>query len=185
MAMIRKSSKLDNVLYDIRGPVMDEAIRMEEEGYSIIKLNIGNPAPFGLEAPDEIIHDIIFNVRNAQGYTDSKGIFPARKAVMQYCQQKNIEGVTVNDIFIGNGASELIIMAMQALLDHGDEILVPAPDYPLWTAAVNLGGGTAVHYLCDEQSEWYPDIDDIKNKLTPNTKGIVIINPNNPTGAVY
>jgi alanine-synthesizing transaminase len=148
-------------------------------------LNIGNPAPFGLEAPDEIIHDVIFNVRNAQGYTDSMGIFPARKAVMQYCQQKNIDGVTVNDIYIGNGASELIIMAMHALLDHGDEILVPAPDYPLWTAAVNLGGGTSVHYICDEQSEWYPDIEDIKSKITPNTKGIVVINPNNPTGAVY
>jgi alanine-synthesizing transaminase len=185
MAMIRKSSKLDNVLYDIRGPVMDEAIRMEEEGYSIIKLNIGNPAPFGLEAPDEIIHDVIFNVRKAQGYTDSKGIFPARKAIMQYCQKKNIEDVTVNDIYVGNGVSELIMMAMQALLDHGDEILVPAPDYPLWTASINLSGGTAVHYLCDEQSDWYPDIEDMKKKITPNTRGIVVINPNNPTGAVY
>ena len=185
MSIIKKSSKLDNVLYDIRGPVMDEAKRLEEEGYNILKLNIGNPAPFGLEAPDEIIHDVIFNVRNAQGYTDSMGIFPARKAVMQYCQKKNIDGVTVNDIYIGNGASELIIMAMHALLDHGDEILVPAPDYPLWTAAVNLGGGTSVHYICDEQSEWYPDIEDIKSKITPNTKGIVVINPNNPTGAVY
>lgn len=185
MSVIKKSSKLDNVLYDIRGPVMDEAKRLEEEGYSILKLNIGNPAPFGLEAPDEIIQDVIFNVRNAQGYTDSKGIFPARKAVMQYCQQKNIPNVSVNDIYIGNGASELIIMSMQALLNHGDEILVPAPDYPLWTAAVNLSGGTAVHYLCDEQSEWYPDIEDIKRKITPNTKGIVVINPNNPTGAVY
>jgi alanine-synthesizing transaminase len=185
MAMIRKSSKLDNVLYDIRGPVMDEAIRMEEEGYSIIKLNIGNPAPFGLEAPDEIIHDVIFNVRKAQGYTDSKGIFPARKAIMQYCQKKNIEDVTVNDIYVGNGVSELIMMAMQALLDHGDEILVPAPDYPLWTASINLSGGTAVHYRCDEQSDWYPDIEDMKKKITPNTRGIVVINPNNPTGAVY
>jgi alanine-synthesizing transaminase len=185
MSVIKKSSKLDHVLYDIRGPVMDEAKRLEEEGYNILKLNIGNPAPFGLEAPDEIIQDVIFNVRNAQGYTDSKGIFPARKAVMQYCQQKNIENVSVNDIYIGNGASELIIMSMQALLDHGDEILVPAPDYPLWTAAVNLSGGTAVHYICDEQSEWYPDIEDIKRKITPNTKGIVVINPNNPTGAVY
>jgi alanine-synthesizing transaminase len=164
---------------------MDEAKRLEEEGYHILKLNIGNPAPFGLNAPDEIIQDVIFNVRNAQGYTDSKGIFPARKAVMQYCQQKNIENVSVNDIYIGNGASELIIMSLQALLDHGDEILVPAPDYPLWTASVNLAGGTAVHYLCDEESDWYPDIEDIKKKITPKTKGIVIINPNNPTGAVY
>ena len=185
MSVIKKSSKLDNVLYDIRGPVMDEAKRLEEEGYHILKLNIGNPAPFGLNAPDEIIQDVIFNVRNAQGYTDSKGIFPARKAVMQYCQQKNIENVSVNDIYIGNGASELIIMSLQALLDHGDEILVPAPDYPLWTASVNLAGGTAVHYLCDEESDWYPDIEDIKKKITPKTKGIVIINPNNPTGAVY
>jgi alanine-synthesizing transaminase len=185
MSVIKKSSKLDNVLYDIRGPVMDEAKRLEEEGYNILKLNIGNPAPFGLDAPDEIIQDVIFNVRNAQGYTDSKGIFPARKAVMQYCQYKNIGNVSVNDIYIGNGASELIIMSMQALLDHGDEILVPAPDYPLWTASVNLAGGTAVHYICDEQSEWYPDIEDIKKKITPNTKGIVVINPNNPTGALY
>jgi alanine-synthesizing transaminase len=185
MSVIKKSSKLDNVLYDIRGPVMDEAKRLEEEGYNILKLNIGNPAPFGLDAPDEIIQDVIFNVRNAQGYTDSKGIFPARKAVMQYCQYKNIGNVNVNDIYIGNGASELIIMSMQALLDHGDEILVPAPDYPLWTASVNLAGGTAIHYICDEQSEWYPDIEDIKKKITPNTKGIVVINPNNPTGALY
>ncbi|HHY82504.1 MAG TPA: pyridoxal phosphate-dependent aminotransferase [Clostridiales bacterium] len=185
MTIIKKSSKLDNVLYDIRGPVMDEAKRLEEEGYNILKLNIGNPYPFGLEAPDEIIQDVIYNVRNAQGYTDSKGIFPARKAIMQYCQHKDIEGVTVNDIYVGNGVSELIIMSMQALLDHGDEILVPAPDYPLWTASVNLAGGKAVHYMCDEQSDWYPDIEDIKKKITPNTKGIVIINPNNPTGAVY
>ena len=185
MSVIKKSSKLDNVLYDIRGPVMDEAKRMEDEGYHILKLNIGNPAPFGLNAPDEIIQDVISNVRNAQGYTDSKGIFPARKAVMQYCQHKNIENVSVNDIFIGNGASELIIMSMQALLDHGDEILVPAPDYPLWTASVNLAGGTAVHYLCDEESDWYPDIEDMKKKITPQTRGIVIINPNNPTGANY
>lgn len=185
MTIIKKSSKLDNVLYDIRGPVMDEAKRLEEEGYNIMKLNIGNPAPFGLEAPDEIIHDVIYNVRRAQGYTDSMGIFPARKAVMQYCQQKNIEGVTVNDIYIGNGVSELIMLALQALLDNGDEILIPAPDYPLWTASTNLAGGTAVHYLCDEKSDWYPDIEDIKKKITPNTKGIVVINPNNPTGAVY
>jgi len=185
MRILKKSSKLDNVCYDIRGPVMEEAKRLEEEGYSILKLNIGNPAPFGLDAPDEIIHDVIINLRNAQGYTDSKGIFPARKAVMQYCQQKGIEGVGVNDIYIGNGASELIIMSMQGLLDNGDEILVPAPDYPLWTAAINLAGGKAVHYMCDEASDWFPDIEDIKSKITANTKGIVVINPNNPTGAVY
>jgi alanine-synthesizing transaminase len=185
MTIIKKSHKLDNVLYDIRGPVMDEAKRLEEEGYNIMKLNIGNPAPFGLEAPDEIIHDVIYNIRKAQGYTDSMGIFPARKAVMHYCQEKNIEGVTVNDIYIGNGVSELIMLSLQALLDNGDEILIPAPDYPLWTASTNLAGGVAVHYLCDEQSDWCPDIDDIKKKITPNTKGIVVINPNNPTGAVY
>jgi alanine-synthesizing transaminase len=185
MTIIKKSHKLDNVLYDIRGPVMDEAKRLEEEGYNIMKLNIGNPAPFGLEAPDEIIHDVIYNIRKAQGYTDSMGIFPARKAVMHYCQEKNIEGVTVNDIYLGNGVSELIMIALQALLDNGDEILIPAPDYPLWTASTNLAGGVAVHYLCDEQSDWCPDIDDIKKKITPNTKGIVVINPNNPTGAVY
>jgi len=185
MKTIKKSSKLDNVLYDIRGPVMDEAKRLEEEGYHIMKLNIGNPAPFGLEAPDEIIHDVIYNVRRAQGYTDSQGIFPARKAIMHYCQQKNIDGVTVNDIYVGNGVSELIMIALQALLNNGDEILIPAPDYPLWTAAANLAGGVAVHYICDEQSDWYPDIEDIKKKITPKTKGIVIINPNNPTGAVY
>lgn len=164
---------------------MQEAKRLEEEGYNIIKLNIGNPAPFGLDAPDEIIHDVIINLREAQGYSDSKGIFSARKAIMQYCQQKQIENVGVDDIFIGNGVSELILMAMQGLLDNGDEILVPAPDYPLWTAAVNLAGGKAVHYICDEASDWNPDIEDIKSKITPKTKGIVIINPNNPTGAVY
>src|SRR5690554_423974 len=170
MTFIKKSSKLDNVLYDIRGPVMDEAKRLEEEGYKIMKLNIGNPAPFGFDAPDEIIHDVIYNIRKAQGYTDSMGIFPARKAVMQYCQQRNIEGVTVNDIYIGNGVSELIMLSLQALLDNGDEILIPAPDYPLWTASTNLAGGTPVHYLCDEQSDWYPDIEDIKKKITPKTK---------------
>ncbi len=185
MYTIKKSSKLSNVCYDIRGPVMQEAKRLEEEGYNIIKLNIGNPAPFGLDAPDEIIHDVIINLREAQGYSDSKGIFSARKAIMQYCQQKQIENVGVDDIFIGNGVSELILMAMQGLLDNGDEILVPAPDYPLWTAAVNLAGGKAVHYICDEASDWNPDIEDIKSKITPKTKGIVIINPNNPTGAVY
>jgi len=185
LKLIKKSRKLDNVCYDIRGPVLDECKRLEEDGYSIIKLNIGNPAPFGLNAPDEIIMDVIMNLKNAQGYSDSKGIFPARKAVMQYCQQKNIEGVGIEDIYIGNGVSELIMMSMQGLLDNGDEILIPAPDYPLWTAAVNLAGGRPVHYICDEQSDWYPDLEDIRQKITPNTKGIVVINPNNPTGAVY
>lgn len=185
MKMIKKSSKLDNVCYDIRGPVLDESKRLEEEGYNIIKLNIGNPAPFGLKAPDEIIVDVIMNLRNAQGYSDSKGIFSARKAVMQYCQEKGIDNVEIDDIYIGNGVSELIMIAMQGLLDNGDEILIPAPDYPLWTAAVNLAGGTPVHYMCDEESDWYPNLEDIRKKVTPNTKGIVIINPNNPTGAVY
>jgi len=185
LKMIKKSSKLDNVCYDIRGPVLDESKRLEEEGYNIIKLNIGNPAPFGLKAPDEIIVDVIMNLRNAQGYSDSKGIFSARKAVMQYCQEKGIDNVEIDDIYIGNGVSELIMIAMQGLLDNGDEILIPAPDYPLWTAAVNLAGGTPVHYMCDEESDWYPDLEDIRKKVTPNTKGIVIINPNNPTGAVY
>lgn len=182
---IKKSSKLDNVCYDIRGPVLDESKRLEEEGYNIIKLNIGNPAPFGLKAPDEIIVDVIMNLNNAQGYSDSKGIFPARKAVMHYCQDKGIANVGIEDIYIGNGVSELIMIAMQGLLDNGDEILLPAPDYPLWTAAVNLAGGKPVHYICDEQSDWYPDLSDIREKVTPNTKGIVVINPNNPTGAVY
>jgi Aminotransferase class I and II. len=185
LRIFKKSHKLDNVCYDIRGPIMDEAKRLEEEGYNIIKLNIGNPAPFGFDAPDEIIRDVIANLNNAQGYSDSKGIFPARKSVMQYCQQKNIRNVKIDDIYIGNGVSELIMICMQGLLDCGDEILVPAPDYPLWTAAVNLAGGTAVHYICDEESEWLPDLDDIRSKITPNTKGIVVINPNNPTGAVY
>ncbi|NLJ66924.1 MAG: pyridoxal phosphate-dependent aminotransferase [Clostridiales bacterium] len=185
MKMIKKSSKLDNVCYDIRGPVLDESKRLEEEGYNIIKLNIGNPAPFGLKAPDEIIVDVIMNLRNAQGYSDSKGIFAARKAVMQYCQQKGIDNVEIDDIYIGNGVSELIMIAMQGLLDNGDEVLIPAPDYPLWTAAVNLSGGTPVHYMCDEESDWYPDLEDIRKKVTPNTKGIVVINPNNPTGSVY
>ena len=185
MVKIKKSSKLDNVLYDIRGPVLDEAKRLEDEGCRVIKLNTGNPAPFGLFAPDEVIHDMIVNLRETQGYSDSKGLFPARKAIMQYCQQKGIKGVGTEDVFIGNGASEVIVMAMQALLDKDDEVLIPAPDYPLWTAAVNLSGGKPVHYLCDESSEWYPDIDDIKRKVTKRTKGIVIINPNNPTGALY
>lgn len=180
-----KSKKLENVCYDIRGPVMDQSFIMEMNGENIIKLNIGNPAPFDLFAPDEIIHDVRLNLKNSEGYCDSKGIFPARKAIMQYYQEKGIMGIGLEDIYIGNGASELITMSMQGLLDSGDEILVPAPDYPLWTASVNLSGGKAVHYLCDEQSDWYPDLDDIRAKITPQTKGIVIINPNNPTGAVY
>lgn len=169
MNPVKKSTKLDNVLYDIRGPVLDEAKRLEEEGYQVLKLNTGNPAPFGLFAPDEILHDMVINLSTTQGYSDSKGMFPARKAIMQYCQQKNIAGVETEDIFIGNGASEVIVMAMQALLNTGDEILVPSPDYPLWTAAVNLSGGTAVHYVCDEQSSWCPDIEDIKKKVNSNT----------------
>lgn len=185
MANIKKSSKLDNVLYDIRGPVLEEAKRMEDEGFQVLKLNTGNPAPFGLFAPDEIIHDMMVNLQTTQGYCDSKGLFSARKAIMQYCQQKQIKSVEIEDIFIGNGASEVIVMAMQALLDSDDEILIPSPDYPLWTAAVNLAGGRAVHYTCDEQANWFPDIEDIKKKVTKNTKGIVLINPNNPTGAVY
>ncbi len=185
LAMVGKSHKLDNVCYDIRGPVLTEAKRLEEEGYRILKLNIGNPAPFGFDAPDEIIHDMVVNMRQAQGYCDSKGLFPARKAVMQYYQSIGIQGVSTEDIWIGNGVSELIVMSMQALLDSGDEMLVPAPDYPLWTAGVTLAGGKAVHYLCDEQSEWYPDLKDIRSRITPRTRGIVVINPNNPTGAVY
>jgi alanine-synthesizing transaminase len=183
--MVGKSRKLDNVCYDIRGPVLTEAKRLEEEGYRILKLNIGNPAPFGFDAPDEIIHDMVVNMRQAQGYCDSKGLFPARKAVMQYYQSLGIQGVTTEDIYIGNGVSELIVMSMQALLDTGDEMLVPSPDYPLWTAAVTLAGGKAVHYLCDEQSDWCPDLKDIRSKITARTRGIVVINPNNPTGAVY
>lgn len=180
-----KSQKLDCVRYDIRGPVMEEAMRMELKGERILKLNIGNPAPFGFTAPDEMIRDMICNIHECEGYSDSKGIFSARKSIMQYCQIKGIKGVDIDDIYTGNGVSELITMSMQALLNHGDEILVPAPDYPLWTASVNLAGGTPVHYMCDELNEWNPDIDDIKSKITPNTKGIVIINPNNPTGALY
>jgi len=185
MKTVRKSHKLDNVLYDIRGPVLDAADKLIEEGYKILKLNTGNPAPFGLFAPDEIVHDMKINLSETQGYTDSKGLFSARKAIMQYCQQKGIKGVTIDDIYTGNGGSEVITMAMQALLDDGDEMLVPAPDYPLWTASVNLSGGRAVHYLCDEQADWTPDVEDIKRKITPKTRGIVIINPNNPTGALY
>ncbi|RYY78520.1 MAG: pyridoxal phosphate-dependent aminotransferase [Moraxellaceae bacterium] len=182
---IKKSAKLDNVCYDIRGPVLRAAMEMEEQGHKIIKLNIGNPAPFGFEAPQEIINDVAINLPNAIGYSDSKGIFPARKAVFQYYQQKGLFNVDVNDIYIGNGVSELIVMAMQGLLDNGDEMLVPMPDYPLWTAAVNLSGGQAIHYKCDEQNGWYPDIADMESKITANTRGIVVINPNNPTGAVY
>lgn len=185
MQHIKKSQKLENVCYDIRGPVLDHANRLEEEGLRILKLNIGNPAPFGLDAPDEIIHDVIHNLANAQGYCHSKGIYSARKAVMQRCQLVGIPNVEIDDIFLGNGVSELIVMAMQALLNNGDEILVPAPDYPLWTAAVTLAGGKAVHYLCDEANEWQPDIADIASKISPRTRGIVVINPNNPTGAVY
>ncbi|MCA1924816.1 MAG: pyridoxal phosphate-dependent aminotransferase [Thiobacillus sp.] len=182
---IHKSAKLDNVCYDIRGPVMARARQMEEEGHRIIKLNIGNPAPFGFEAPEEIVQDVILNLPNASGYSDSKGLFSARKAIMHETQRKGIAGVTIDDIFVGNGVSELIVMAMQALLNNGDEVLVPAPDYPLWTAAVSLGGGKPRHYLCDEGAGWLPDLADIRAKITPNTRAIVVINPNNPTGALY
>ena len=185
MREFEKSHKLDNVCYDIRGPVMDEADRMIANGVEILKLNIGNPAPFHFTAPDEIIQDMIYNLREAEGYSDSKGIFSARKAIMQYSQIKQLPNVGLQDIYTGNGVSELITMAMQGLLDNGDEILVPAPDYPLWTAAVTLAGGNAVHYMCDEQNEWNPDIEDMRKKITKKTKGIVIINPNNPTGALY
>ena len=185
MRTFDKSTKLDNVSYDIRGPVMDEANRMEAMGMRILKLNIGNPAPFRFTAPDEMIRDMIYNIRDTEGYSDSKGTFSARKAVMQYCQLKNIPNVDISDIYTGNGVSELITMCMQGLLNTGDEILVPMPDYPLWTASVTLAGGKAVHYMCDEQADWYPDIDDIRSKVTSRTKGIVVINPNNPTGALY
>ncbi|EHR71324.1 aspartate/tyrosine/aromatic aminotransferase [Burkholderiales bacterium JOSHI_001] len=184
---IAKSDKLANVCYDIRGPVLDKARQMEEEGQKIIKLNIGNIAAFGLEPPDEIVQDMIRNLPSqvAAGYTDSKGLFAPRKAIVHYTQEKHIAGVTVDDVYLGNGASELIAMSMNALLNPGDEILVPAPDYPLWTASVALSGGTPVHYLCDEGADWMPDVADIRSKITPNTKGIVVINPNNPTGALY
>ena len=185
MRIFNKASKLENVLYDVRGPVVDEAARMEEQGLNILKLNIGNPAPFGFNAPDEVIQDIRANVVHSQGYSDSRGIFAARKAVMQYAQLKNIPNVAMKDIFTGNGASELIQLSLNALLNPGDEVLVPSPDYPLWTACTNLAGGTAVHYICDEQSDWYPDVADMESKITPKTKAIVIINPNNPTGALY
>jgi len=182
---VMKSVKLANVCYDIRGPVMARSKQMEEDGHRIIKLNIGNLAPFGFDAPEEIQQDVIHNLPNSSGYSDSKGLFAARKAIMQYAQKKGIRGVEMEDIYIGNGASELIVMCMQGLLNTGDEVLVPAPDYPLWTAAVTLAGGTARHYVCDEQSGWLPDMKDIRSKITPNTRAIVIINPNNPTGALY
>lgn len=185
MSTFRKSSKLDDVCYDVRGPVLDEANRMQESGIDVLKLNIGNPAPFGFSAPEEVILDMIYNLRESQGYSDSKGIFSARKAIMQYCQLKNIPDVTINDIYTGNGVSELISILTLALLNDGDEILVPSPDYPLWTGCVSLAGGKPVHYICDEESDWYPDLEDMKSKITDRTKAIVIINPNNPTGAVY
>ena len=185
MREFKKSSKLDNVLYDVRGPVVDEAARMEENGTNVLKLNIGNPAPFGFRTPDEVIYDMSRQLTECEGYSNSKGLFSARKAIMQYAQLKKLPNVSVEDIYTGNGVSELINFSMSALLDNSDEVLVPAPDYPLWTACVTLAGGTAVHYICDEQSEWYPDIEDIKKKITDKTKAIVIINPNNPTGALY
>lgn len=185
MRTFEKSEKLNNVCYDIRGPVLDEANRMAAEGIQMLKLNIGNPAPHNLLAPDEIICDMIYNLRDSEGYSDSKGIFSARKAIMHYCQNKGIPNVGINDIYTGNGVSELISLCLQGLLNYGDEILVPSPDYPLWTASVTMAGGKAVHYVCDEQSEWYPDIADMRSKITDRTKGIVVINPNNPTGALY
>ena len=185
MYSIEKSHKLDNVCYDIRGPVLKQAQKLEDEGKRILKLNIGNPAPFGFEAPEEVLIDVIKNLPQSQGYCDSKGLFSARKAIMQHYQAKGLLSLDTDDIYIGNGVSELIVMSMQGLLNNGDEILVPSPDYPLWTAAANLSGGKAVHYVCDEQSDWFPDIDDMRSKITSKTKAIVIINPNNPTGAVY
>lgn len=185
MRTFEKSSKLDNVCYDIRGPVMDEANRMSAAGEEIVKLNIGNPAPFGFQAPDAVIQAMNENLISTEGYSDSKGLLIAREAILSYCQSKNMPNVTIDDIYTGNGVSELITMSMQGLLNNGDEVLVPAPDYPLWTASVTLAGGTAVHYLCDEQADWYPDIDDMRRKITSKTKAIVVINPNNPTGALY
>ncbi|MGV3653631.1 MAG: pyridoxal phosphate-dependent aminotransferase [Noviherbaspirillum sp.] len=185
MRQIQKSKKLADVCYDIRGPVLEKARQMEEDGQKIIKLNIGNLAVFGFDAPDEIVQDMIRNIGNAAGYTDSKGLFAPRRAVVHYTQEKNIRGVSVDDVYLGNGASELIVMSMNALLNSGDEVLVPAPDYPLWTAAVSLSGGNPVHYTCDEQADWFPDIGDIRRKITSNTRAIVVINPNNPTGALY
>ena len=185
MKTIRKSAKLANVLYDVRGPIVEVAKQMEDEGQKIIKLNIGNLAPFGFDAPEEIQQDMIRNLPNSSGYSDSKGIFSARKAVMHETQKQGILGVTLDDIYLGNGASELISMATMALLDDGEELLVPSPDYPLWTAAVSMAGGRPVHYVCDEANGWMPDLDDIRAKITPRTKGLVVINPNNPTGALY
>ena len=185
MKTFDKSSKLEHVAYDIRGPILDEANRMMANGEKILRLNTGNPAEFGFTAPDEVIRDLIANARNSEAYSDSKGIFSARKAIMQYCQLKGFPHVDIDDIYLGNGVSEMISISLQALLDDGDEVLVPMPDYPLWTACISLAGGNAVHYRCDEQADWYPDIDDIKLKITSNTKAIVVINPNNPTGAVY
>ena len=185
MKTFKKSSKLDNVLYDVRGPVVEEAARMEDEGTQVLKLNIGNPAPFGFRAPDEVVYDMRRQLTQCQGYSDSKGLFSARKAIMQYAQLKNIPNVTMDGIYTGNGVSELINLSLSALLDSGDEVLIPSPDYPLWTACVTLAGGTPVHYVCDEESEWYPDIADIRRKISSRTKAIVIINPNNPTGALY
>ncbi len=185
MKTIQKSTKLQNVCYDIRGPVMDAAKKMEDEGHAIIKLNIGNVGAFGFDAPEEVRQDMIRNLPSAAAYSDSKGIFSARKAVMQYSQERNVKGVGLEDIYIGNGASELIVMAVNALMNDGDEMLVPAPDYPLWTAAVSLSGGNPIHYICDEANGWMPNLADIRAKITPRTKGIVVINPNNPTGALY
>ena len=185
MRHFEKSAKLENVLYDVRGPIVEEAARMEEAGEKILKLNIGNPAPFGFSAPEEVIKDMIANLRDSEGYSDSKGIWAARKAIMQYSQIKHLPNVTMDGIYTGNGVSELINLCMQALLSEGDEVLIPTPDYPLWTACVNLAGGKAKHYICDEQAEWYPDLEDMESKITDRTKAIVIINPNNPTGAVY
>ncbi|MBK7352888.1 MAG: pyridoxal phosphate-dependent aminotransferase [Nitrosomonas sp.] len=185
MQPIKKSSKLENVCYDIRGPVLDRAKQMEEEGCHIIKLNIGNPASFGFEAPEEILQDVIRNLSVASGYCDSKGLFAARKAIMHYTQEKHIANVQMEDIYVGNGVSELIMLTMQALLENNDEVLIPTPDYPLWTAAVSLAGGTARHYICDEQSDWFPDLNDIRAKISDKTRAIVIINPNNPTGSLY
>ena len=185
MQDILKSNKLANVFYDIRGPVAHAAKKMEEDGHRILKLNIGNPKPFGLDAPEEIIQDVILNLPDSEGYCDSKGLFSARKAVMQYSQQKGIKDVSIEDIILGNGVSELIVMSMQGLLNSGDEVLIPSPDYPLWTGAVSLAGGTPTHYHCDEQSNWFPDMDDIRKKVNKKTKALVLINPNNPTGAVY
>lgn len=185
MRQYKKSTKLDNVLYDVRGPVVEEAARMEAAGTQVLKLNIGNPAPFGFRTPDEVIYDMRDQLTDCEGYSPAKGLFSARKAIMQYAQLKNIPNVSIEDIYTGNGVSELINLSMSALLDNGDEVLVPSPDYPLWTACVTLAGGKAVHYICDEESEWYPDIEDMKKKVTDRTKAIVIINPNNPTGALY